>query len=115
VLPVIIPAGDIAPNWHFEYFEYTSNHDYNSAVWQKDKNTWVNAIASDPRNMMLWSRNSVELANKDRDEASSQNWDEGRTVNGKCSVFTSRYNLDVTNGRLTATDTYENIYMGSWK
>jgi len=115
VLPVIIPAGDTSPNWHFEYFEYTSNHEYNSAVWQKDKNTWVNAVASDPRNMMLWSRNSVELANKDRDEASSQKWDEGHTVNGKCSVFTSRYNLDVTNGRLTATDTYKNIYMGSWK
>jgi hypothetical protein len=117
VLPVVVTPGS-SPDWHFEYFEYTSDHSFNSAVWQKDEKTWVNAVASDPRAHMLWSRNSVELANKDRNVAESEecNWDEGhRGSNGRASVFTSRYNLDVTNGRLTATDTYKNIYLGSWK
>ncbi len=113
VLPVVVVAGSKRPEWHFEYFEYTSNHDYNSATYLNG--TWVNTIASDQFTQMTWGRGTQELANKDYSFAESQHWDEDHVVDNHYSVYTSRYDLKVEAGRLTATDTYKNIYMGSWK
>lgn len=112
VLPVIVQSGS-TPDWNQRYFEYTSNHDYNSASYVDG--TWVNSIASDQFTMMTWNRGNVEKGNKDYSIAESQNWDEGRMIDGHCSVYTSRYSLQVEDGRLTATDTYTGSYLGSWK
>ena len=64
---------------------------------------------------MVWSRYSKEKANKDYQIAASQNWDEGRLVDGHPSTQTSRYELTVVDGRLTARDTYNGNNLGSWK
>lgn len=113
VLPVVVVSNSKRPEWHFEYFEYTSIHEYNSGTYLNG--TWVNTIASDQFTQMTWGRGNQELANKDYSIAESQNWDEGRRVDGHTSVYTSRYNMQVEAGRLTVTDTYTGTYMGSWK
>lgn len=112
VLPVIVQSGS-TPDWNFQYFEYTSEHEYNSASYVDG--TWVNTIASDQFTQMTWNRGNVEKANKDYSIAESQRWDEGRMIDGHSSVYTSRYSLQVEDGRLTATDTYTGSYLGSWK
>jgi hypothetical protein len=114
VLPVILNPGDTNPDFRFELFEYTSVKDYNSATYVGDT-MWVNATAADHPSHMVWEREGSEYANKDYLEAGRQNWDEGHKRDGHCSVFTSRYKLDVENGYLTATDTYNGYYMGNWR
>jgi hypothetical protein len=113
VLPVVVISGSEVPQWHFEYFEYTSDHTYNSGTYVDG--TWINTVALDTYTQMTWSRGGKERANKDYLHAKSQNWDEGRTVDGHCSVNTSRYDLKVKDGMLYATDTYTGVYMGFWK
>ena len=115
VLPVVIASGSINPDWHFEYAEQTSVKTYNGGTYDKASNTWIATTASDKPNQMVWSRNSKEKANKDYSVARNQNWDEGRTVDGHPSTQTSRYQLTINNGRLTAKDTYTGRDMGSWK
>lgn len=114
VLPVILNSGDMKPYFRFELFEYTSVKDYNSATYVGDA-MWVNATAADHPSHMVWEREGSEYANKDYREAGRQNWDEGHKRDGHSSVFTSRYKLDVENGYLTATDTYNGNYMGNWR
>lgn len=131
VLPVVIPAGDPAANWKFDYAEYcdeSSEKSYNSAVYDKSANKWINAVASDAfveegsgayitvddpsrASVMCWMRDGQLLETKTCFDASNCNWDEGHGT----SVHTDKYDLDVTNGRLTATDTYRSLYMGSWR
>ena len=114
-LPVVIAPGSINPDWHFEYAEVTTVSNYNGGTYDKATNTWICTTASDKPNQMVWSRNSKEKANKDYSVARNQNWDEGRTVDGHPSTQTSRYQLTINNGRLTAKDTYTGRDMGSWK
>jgi hypothetical protein len=114
-LPVVIAPGSINPAWHFEYAEVTTVSNYNGGTYDKATNTWICTTASDKPNQMVWSRNSKEKANKDYSVARNQNWDEGRTVDGHPSTQTSRYQLTINNGRLTAKDTYTGRDMGSWK
>lgn len=113
VLPVVVPSGSVRPEWHFEYFEYTSVHTYNSGTYIDG--VWINTVASDQFNQMVWSRDNKEKAKKDYVIAKSQNWDEGHLVDGHCSTQTSRYDIKVENGRVTITDTYTGKYMGSWR
>ena len=115
VLPVVIASGSTDPDWHFEYAEKTSVKTYNGGTYDKATNTWIATTASDKPNQMVWSRNSKEKANKDYSVARNQNWDEGHTVDGHPSTQTSRYQLTVKNGILTAKDTYTGRNMGSWK
>lgn len=112
VLPVVVPSGS-TPDWNFAYFEETDIHTYNSGTYVDG--VWVNTIASDQITQMTWSRGNVEKANKDYNVAKSQNWDEGRLVNRHASTTTSRYLLEVKDGRLSATDTYTSTFLGSWK
>ena len=116
VLPVVIRPGSNIPEWHFEYAEETTITEYNGGTYDKASNTWINTTAADMPNQMTWSRLSKEKANKDYQMALSQNWDEGRLVDGHPSTTTSRYQLTLSSdGRLAATDTYTGVYMGSWK
>jgi hypothetical protein len=115
VLPVIIPSGTTVPNFRFELFEYTDVKDYNSATYVIKDDTWVNTIATDRSSQMTWERNGKEYANKDYTEAGRQGWDDGNKVSGHPSVHTSRYDLKVENGYLSATDSYSGTFMGSWK
>lgn len=114
-LPVVIASGSTVPDWHFEYVEKTTVTEYNGGTYDKASNTWINTTASDKPNQMVWSRSSKERANKDYGKAKSQNWDEGRLVDGHPSTQTSRYQLTVSNGRLTAKDNYNGNTLGSWK
>jgi len=114
-LPVVVRSGDATPEWHFEYAETTTVEDYNGGTYDKSTKTWICTTASDKPNQMVWSRNSKEKANKDYQIARNQNWDEGRMVDGHPSTKTTRYQLKVTDGKLTATDTYTGKYMGAWK
>ena len=117
VLPVVIPAGDTSANWHFEYAEYcdeSSEKSYNSAVYNKSKGAWINAVASDAyisideesgastyipvddpsqASVMCWMRDGQLLETKTCFDASNCNWDEGHGT----SVHTDKYDLDVTN------------------
>lgn len=115
VLPVIIDPGNDVPNWDFSLFEYTTVTDYNSATYVMANDTWVNTTAEDGPNYMVWERDHKEYATKNYSEAGKHNWDDGHTVNGHPSVYTSRYRLELVNNCLTATDTYTGRYMGSWK
>jgi hypothetical protein len=114
-LPVVIASASVVPDWHFEYVEKTDVTEYNGGTYDKTTNTWINTTASDKPNQMVWSRYSKEKANKDYQIAASQNWDEGRLVDGHPSTQTSRYELTVVDGRLTARDTYNGNNLGSWK
>lgn len=113
VLPVILSSGDTTPNFQFELFEYTSVKDYNSATY--NEGTWVNSKASDNASQMVWEREGAVIGSKDYSEAAQQNWDEGHTHDGHVSVHTNRYQLDVEDGYLTATNTYTGKFMGGWK
>jgi hypothetical protein len=115
VLPVVIRSNTKDPEWNFNYVEKTTVTTYNGGTYDKGSNTWINTTAKDMPNQMTWSRQSKEKANKDYQIAKNQNWDEGHLVNGHASTQTSRYQLTVSNGRLTAKDTYTGTAMGSWK
>ncbi len=119
VLPVVVIPGSTRPDWEFSYFEYTSNKDFNSGTYNPEDGTWYNTIAKDKAAHMTWSRDSKEKANKAYKEAEGQNWDEGHMVEDQlgrhASVKTSRYQLTVEDGRLTAIDLYNGNYMDSWK
>lgn len=112
VLPVVLISGG-GPNFNFKYFEYTSDHSYNSGTYVDG--IWINTVASDTYTQMIWSRGNTERGNKDYVSAKLENWDEGHLFEGHCSTQTSRYDLKVNDGRLTATDTYTGSYLGSWK
>lgn len=114
VLPVILGSGSTTPDFRFELFEYTDVKNYNSATYIISEDTWINTTAADRPSQMVWERDGKEFENKDYDEAKRQTWDEGHTVNGHPSVYTSRYQLEVVNGYLNATDTYTGTFMGSW-
>lgn len=114
VLPVVVRPGSISPEYHFEYVEKTSITTYNGGSYQSATNKWINTYAQDEPNHMKWSRNSTEVANQNQVDAKACHWDEDHKVNGKYSVNTSRYSLTITNGKLSATDTYTNTYMGTW-
>jgi hypothetical protein len=114
VLPVVLRSGS-GPEWHFEYAETTTVTEYNGGTYDKASNKWINTTASDKPNQMVWSRYSKEKANKDYQIAKHQNWDEGHLIDGHASTQTSRYQLTVSNGVLSAKDTYTGSTLGSWK
>lgn len=114
-LPVVIRAGSTIPEWHFEYVEKTDVTDYNGGTYDKASNTWINTKAMDKPNQMVWSRYSKEKANQDYIIAKNLGWDEGHLVDGHASTQTSRYQITVSNGRLTVKDTYTGNNLGSWK
>jgi len=114
VLPVVIRSNSTQPEWHFEYVEKTSLTVYNGGTYESSSKKWINTTASDEASIMMWSRAGHTRANKDYNEAKSQNWDEGRLVNGHASVTTNRYTLTISNGYLSAKDTYTGKNMGTW-
>jgi hypothetical protein len=114
VLPVVIRSNSTQPEWHFEFAEKTSLTVYNGGTYESSSKKWINTTASDEASIMMWSRAGHTRANKDYNEAKSQNWDEGRLVNGHASVTTNRYTLTISNGYLSAKDTYTGKNMGTW-
>lgn len=110
VLPVVVKPNTV-PFINFDYCEQTPNTTYNSAYYDSSSGKWVNAIAWDGGIKMQWASEGEVVASKKYDVASSQNWDEGRGT----SVNTNRFNIEVSiPGRLTCTDSYRNVNMGSW-
>lgn len=109
ILPVVVTSGS-SPDWHFEYFSYTAETMYNSAVWNRNTKKWENTIASDDVDMMRWRLPGDVKDSKDIEEAMQQNWDEGHGH----SVNTSRYNIVMTDGTLDVTDTYTGKKVGNW-
>lgn len=114
VLPVVVRSNATRPEWEFSYVEKTQITTYNGGTYEAATNKWINTTAADQPNHMIWSRSGLECANKNYNEAKSQNWDEGHLVNGRPSVKTSRYTLTISNGKLTAKDTYTGATMGTW-
>lgn len=114
VLPVVVRSGATNPEYHFEYVEKTQITTYNGGTYESSTNKWINTTAQDEPDHMIWSRSGVERANKNYNEAKRQNWDEGHLISGKPSVKTSRYTLTISNGKLTAKDTYTGANMGTW-
>jgi hypothetical protein len=114
VLPVVVRSGATNPEYHFEYVEKTQITTYNGGTYESSTNKWINTTAQDEPDHMIWSRSGVERANKNYNEAKRQNWDEGHLISGKPSVNTSRYTLTISNGKLTAKDTYTGATMGTW-
>lgn len=114
VLPVVIRSGSDVPEWNFEFVEKTQVTSYNGGTYESSTGKWINTTAQDQPDHMIWARSGVERANKNYNEAKKQNWDEGRLINGKPSVTTSRYSLTINNGFLSATDTYTGHVMGTW-
>lgn len=114
VLPVVVRSNATRPEWEFSYVEKTQITTYNGGTYESATNKWINTTAKDQPNHMIWSRSGVEVANKNYNEAANQNWDEGHLINGRPSVNTSRYTLTISNGKLTAKDTYTGHVMGTW-
>jgi hypothetical protein len=114
VLPVVVRPDSDVPEWNFEFVEKTQITTYNGGTYEAATNKWINTTAADQPNHMIWSRSGLECANKNYNDAKSQNWDEGHLVNGRPSVKTSRYTLTINNGFLSATDTYTGHKMGTW-
>jgi YHS domain-containing protein len=114
VLPVVVRPGATRPEWEFSYVEKTSVTTYNGGTYEAASGKWINTTAKDQPDHMIWARSGVERANKNYNIAKNENWDEGRLINGKPSTKTSRYTLTITNGKLSATDTYTGTYMGTW-
>lgn len=114
VLPVVIRSNSTQPEWHFEYVEKTAIAIYNGGSYEASTKKWINTTAKDTPSIMTWSRADHVHANKDYSEAQSQKWDEGRLVNGHASVTTNRYTLTISNGYLSAKDTYTGKNMGTW-
>jgi hypothetical protein len=114
VLPVVVRAGSISPEWHFEFVEKTEITSYNGGTYEAATGKWINTTAKDEPNHMIWSRSGIEVANKNYNEARNQQWDENHLVNGRPSVNTNRYSFTIANGRVTIKDTYTNKTMGSW-
>lgn len=128
VLPVILTyASPDVPVWNFNYVEECDKKSYdlyNSAYYY---NGVKNAVAEDNREWMQWSiaaTGSEKLAYgtiKYR-TAADKAWDWESSINGRATVFTHRYELKVTDGRLTAKDTYtgktitdSHCVNGGWK
>lgn len=114
VLPVVVEPGSTNPSWNFNYVEVTMVTAYNGGTFEAATGSWVNTIAADETNHMVWSRDGGERANKNYKEAKSENWDEGHLIKNRPSTQTSRYNFSITDGVLSATDTYTGKFMGSW-
>lgn len=114
VLPVVIRPGSTTPEWNFDFVEKTAITTFNGGTYDAVTKKWLNCTAKDQTNHMVWARSGIERANKSYSIARSENWDEGRLVNGKPSVTTKRYTLTIKNGVLTAVDTYTGKTMGSW-
>lgn len=120
VLPVVIRPNSSTPEWNFDYVEHTAVPSYNGGFfYQSDdpnvESFWRNCTAKDMPYKMVWTRSGYEFTDKDYETARNQNWDNGHLISGKPSVNTSRYKFKITNGELTAVDTYTNTDMGSWK
>lgn len=128
VLPVILTyASPDVPIWNFadvEECDKKSYDLYNSAYYY---NGVKNAVAEDNREWMQWSiaaTGSEKLAYgtiKYR-TAADKAWDWESAVNGRATVFTHRYELKVTDGRLFVKDTYNgknvtdsHCVNGGWK
>jgi hypothetical protein len=128
VLPVILTyASPDVPVWNFSYVEECDKKSYdlyNSAYYY---NGVKNAVAEDNREWMQWSiaaTGSEKLAYgtiKYR-TAADKAWDWESAVNGRATVFTHRYEMKVTDGRLFVKDTYNgknvtdsHCVNGGWK
>lgn len=128
VLPVILTyASPDVPQWNFSDVEECDKKSYdlyNSAYYY---NGVKNAVAEDNREWMQWSiaaTGSEKLAYgtiKYR-TAADKAWDWESAVNGRATVFTHRYELKVTDGRLFVKDTYNgkavtdsHCVNGGWK
>jgi len=123
-MPVVIQKGSTAPEWHFESFTNETDSRINGGYYKRATGKWVNSIASDEKDWMLWlTSNNANLGNVTYSLATSWKWDEDHTVSGHPSVTTKRYDLKVENGTLYAKDTYLNKTMtdshvnknGGWK
>ena len=118
VLPVVIrrnDAGYCNIEWNLNLVERTNIRTYNSACYKTDSRTWINTYAQDEPNHMKWSRNNIEVANQNQNEAKACHWDEDHLINNKASVNTSRFNISFSNGRLVIYDTYRtNMFLGSY-
>jgi hypothetical protein len=114
VLPVVVERGSTNPSWNFNYVEVTMITAYNGGTYEASTGSWVNTIAADETNHMVWSRDGGERANKNYREAKAENWDEGHLINNRPSTKTTRYSFSIVDGALSATDTYTGKYMGTW-
>jgi hypothetical protein len=109
ILPVIFEGDEVAPAWDFSLFEEGAWEEYNSAFYYKAKKTWVNSKASDEKDYLEWydSKNNSH-GNMDYNTAKAWGWDRKHFKNGRATVFTKRYELEVKDGTLFAKDAYNN-------
>lgn len=113
-LPVIVRKGATAPEWEvngvkFPYFDSNTDSRFNSGNYIKSQGKWINSIASDEADFMLWtSTDNKSIDNMPYSTAISWNWDNCSTDGRKASVFSNEHQLRVENGRLYST-------LGSWK
>jgi hypothetical protein len=84
---------------------------YNSAYWFNSLGKWQNAIAEDARQWLQWSRYEANGNKKGHgselyDTAKSKNWDYKSFIDGRATVYTHRYKIEVIDHKLYLTDTY---------
>lgn len=99
ILPVIVSKNDDKIVYNFDYFEYITDNRINSASYKKGQ--WINTIASDEGDYMLWKTpNGSSVRSLNYVSAENMNWD---SRSGKISVISQRFTIEKNN------DTFEII------
>jgi hypothetical protein len=90
-LPVIVRRGGTSAEVNNDYFAYDTNPKFNGAAYSLGK--WVNAVASDEANYMMWvDTNSACLNAMTYDVATMWKWN-----NGSNTVFNNDFTFSIEN------------------
>jgi hypothetical protein len=90
-LPVIVRRGGTSAEVNNDYFAYDTNPKFNGAAYSLGK--WVNAVASDEANYMMWvDTNSACLNAMTYDVATMWKWNDGNNT-----VFNNDFTFSIEN------------------
>ena len=115
-LPVIFRRDSNNPEVNHGYFEYNTDSRLNSGNYVRSYGKWINTIASDEGDYMLWA--TTDNKNVDSfpyDTATAWNWDYGYTSKGLPTVFTNRFSAAITANGSVLTIKKEGNVVASWK
>ena len=115
-LPVIFRRDSNNPEVNHGYFEYNTDSRLNSGNYVRSYGKWINTIASDEGDYMLWA--TTDNKNVDSfpyDTATAWKWDYGYTSKGLPTVFTNKFSADITTNGSVLTIKKEGNVVASWK
>lgn len=106
-------SGEI--QWFLGDEQQTSATNLNGCVYEHSTGKWVPVHGWDSPDLLQYDGMDGQNAdNQSYATAIQWNWDEGHMVNGHPSVTTSRISFNMSNGVVSATDSYSGSSLGSW-